>query len=128
MSLLTAATAVSTNRLVKEQYSQGKKLEAKLEELGGADAVANDPTLQAQAQSFLDASDKLMLSSIKQVSAEVRENRRQLQQALERKLEEQGQMMAQQHEVIDFVFPLPSLSLPLLGISQPFLDISLPFR
>jgi hypothetical protein len=70
MTLLTAATAVSTNRLVKEQYSQGKKLEAKLEELGGADAVANDPALQAQAQSFLEASDQLLLSSVQKVGAE----------------------------------------------------------
>ena len=100
IEMISMAAGVSTNAMVACKFEQGRQLESKLEELGGADAVARDPKLREQAQSFLDSSDQLLLAATVDVKDEVVRSRKELQSALTRQLDEQGVTMAKQHEVM----------------------------
>jgi hypothetical protein len=101
IEMISMAASVSTAAMIACQFEQGKQLESKLEELGGADAVARDPALREQAQSFLDSSDQLLLAATVDVKDEVTRSRKLLQSALTKKLDEQGVAMAKQHEVME---------------------------
>lgn len=93
MQLLTMAASVSAHSIVAEKFEQGDMLADKLDELGGPEVVAQDPSKVEQARAFLDASDRLLLASIADVKNTVKEERKQLQDALETKLELQSKEM-----------------------------------
>jgi hypothetical protein len=100
MQLLTMATSISTHALVAEKFEQGNQLKAKLEELGGPDAVARDPAKIAAAREFLGESDALLLAAMSDVKGAVLQERQALEQALTHKLDLQETQMAAQHSVM----------------------------
>ena len=100
IEMITMAASVSTNAMVACKFEQGKRLEAKLEDLGGAESVARDPQLRQQAQAFLDSSDQLLLAATVDVKDEVVRSRMALQSELTKQLDIQGVKMAQQHDVM----------------------------
>ena len=61
VSVIAAAASINAQSVIVDDFQQGEQLKAKLEELGGAAAVAADPDKMAQCTSFLKASDELML-------------------------------------------------------------------
>ena len=62
MSVIAAAASINAQSVIVDDFQQGEQLRAKLEELGGAAAVAADPDKMAECTSFLKASDELMSS------------------------------------------------------------------
>ena len=95
VSVIAAAASINAQSVIVDDFQQGEQLKAKLEELGGAAAVAADPDKMAQCTSFLKASDELMLGAINSVEAAVRleaeKSRRDMEQMKETLLESQKQ-------------------------------------
>ena len=67
IEMITMAASVSTNAMVACKFEQGKRLEAKLEDLGGAESVARDPQLRQQAQPMTTADMERVESEISRV-------------------------------------------------------------
>ena len=95
VSVIAAAASINAQSVIVDDFQQGEQLKAKLEELGGAAAVAADPDKMAQCTSFLKTSDELMLGAINSVEAAVRleaqKSRRDMEQMKETLLESQKQ-------------------------------------
>ena len=95
VSVIAAAASINAQSVIVDDFQQGEQLRAKLEELGGAAAVAADPDKMAECTSFLKASDELMLGAINSVEAAVRaeaeKNRREMEDMKEQLLESQKQ-------------------------------------
>ena len=95
VSVIAAAASINAQSVIVDDFQQGEQLKAKLEELGGAAAVAADPDKMAQCTSFLKACDELMLGAINSVEAAVRleaeKSRRDMEQMKETLLESQKQ-------------------------------------
>ena len=79
VTIIAAAASIDTHDIVRSEFEQGKKLQAKIAELGGADAVAADPALKAQCREFLSASDAMIVSAVDEVqrAVELAESRSQ---------------------------------------------------
>ena len=52
LTIIASAASIDTHDIVRSEFEQGEKLQAKIAELGGADAVAADPALKAQCREF----------------------------------------------------------------------------
>ena len=79
VTIIAAAASIDTHDIVRSEFEQGEKLQAKIAELGGADAVAADPALKAQCREFLSASDAMIVSAVDEVqrAVELAESRSQ---------------------------------------------------
>ena len=62
---LSLTTSLDTNALARAQFKQSESLQKKMEEMGGAAAVADDPEKLARVQEHLEGSDALLLESVR---------------------------------------------------------------
>ena len=91
VTIIAAAASIDTHDIVRSEFEQGKKLQAKIAELGGADAVAADPALKAQCREFLSASDAMIVSAVDEVQRAVQLEAAKSQKKMDLLMEENRQ-------------------------------------
>lgn len=100
IELVALAASVSTNKIVAAQYEQGAKLAAKLESLGGVDAVGRDATKLAAVEKAMAASDRILMRGIESVREEVAASGKRVEEALTDQFSQVSAAADLRHEVM----------------------------
>ena len=69
---LNLSATVDTATITRAKFKQSEQLKAKLDELGGPESVAQDPTKMRKLEEHMEASEKLIAASITEARKEVR--------------------------------------------------------